>query len=637
MKTIHYLFILSVLLVISCKTETKIEKSLTVGNVSISPEKLQAGKTATINYLGNDSLTESIYYYMVENKPYPVDINFSEEKTASINIPDSATALAFQFKKVKGFDNNNKQGYLIPLHNSQGNIIPGSKASLANFSSSYQGSNQGIKADTDSLLAQLKTDMDKHPEIKNTWYSTYLSLKHKQDKTSGKKLIDQHIETIIKKQNATEDEYNEVIRLCYNIRNTALADSITKIAATKFPDSDLAKRQDAMVFFKEKDPEKQLKIFEESGHTFSKQYKDFALNTIVRQLAKKRDFNNFSKYASQISNKQSLAGVYNNLAWDLVQKDENLEFAEKISKQTIDIINAQEKVLESKPSYLTENQYKNSLRGNYIMYADTYAWILFKRGKVKEAIKYQDEITQELAIGKNDPQNLKQRLIEFLVADKQFAKAREKAELFIRNGDSNDKMIPFYKEAYINNNGSNDGFDSQLASLQKEAEAIVLNKYKTEMLNEEAPDFKLKNLEGKEVALADLKDKVVILDFWATWCGPCKASFPGMQTAVNKYKDNPNVVFLFIDTRERGTPEEILKNAQSFIEKNKYTFNVLLDIKTDADSNDFETVTNYEVGGIPTKIVIGTDGKVKFRSVGFGGNAEKLVNELDIMIQLAKA
>jgi len=116
------------------------------------------------------------------------------------------------------------------------------------------------------------------------------------------------------------------------------------------------------------------------------------------------------------------------------------------------------------------------------------------------------------------------------------------------------------------------------------------------------------------------------LDFWATWCGPCKASFPGMQNAVEKYQSDNEVVFLFLDTWESA--ENKTENAQKFIDSKSYTFNVLMD-----DNN--EIVAKYKVSGIPTKFVVDKNGAIRFKSTGFGGNNDELVNELSMMIDMA--
>ncbi|MBK8041896.1 MAG: TlpA family protein disulfide reductase [Haliscomenobacter sp.] len=98
-----------------------------------------------------------------------------------------------------------------------------------------------------------------------------------------------------------------------------------------------------------------------------------------------------------------------------------------------------------------------------------------------------------------------------------------------------------------------------------------------------------------------------------------------MQRAQNAHQDRGDVVFLFVDTWENGTER---KNAQAFIDKNKYTFNVLMD-------NDNEVVGKYKVEGIPTKFIIGRDGHIRFKSVGYSGNEDALVDEMSFMIELA--
>lgn len=143
-----------------------------------------------------------------------------------------------------------------------------------------------------------------------------------------------------------------------------------------------------------------------------------------------------------------------------------------------------------------------------------------------------------------------------------------------------------------------------------------------------APAFTLKDLDGKTVSLSDFKGKIVVLDFWATWCAPCKASFPAMKKVQERH---PEVKFLFIDTQEK--PEGAHERVKKYITANKYPFHVLMDQPSEENPKMFEVLLAYKVDGIPTKFVIDANGRQRFTSVGFTSDTE-LINEMEAMIQL---
>jgi thiol-disulfide isomerase/thioredoxin len=137
-----------------------------------------------------------------------------------------------------------------------------------------------------------------------------------------------------------------------------------------------------------------------------------------------------------------------------------------------------------------------------------------------------------------------------------------------------------------------------------------------------APDFELKTLDGKTVKLSELRGKTVIIDFWATWCGPCIMSFPGMKKAIEKYKDNKDVVFVFIDTFERVPETEWNGYVGKFVKNRGFEYlNPVLDIGN-------QTAMVYGVEGIPAKFCIDKEGKVKHKGSGYLGSADAVFNEM---------
>lgn len=133
-------------------------------------------------------------------------------------------------------------------------------------------------------------------------------------------------------------------------------------------------------------------------------------------------------------------------------------------------------------------------------------------------------------------------------------------------------------------------------------------------LNAAAPDFRLKDISGKEVTLSALKGKVVILDFWATWCVPCHENFPAVQKVVDHYKNDQNVVFLFIDTREKSP--DYVQLAKADMEKNHYNFHVLFD-EPGADGKQNKYYSTLGMAGIPTRFIIDANGVIRDKEVGY--------------------
>ncbi|UJF25972.1 peroxiredoxin [Planococcus sp. 107-1] len=121
-----------------------------------------------------------------------------------------------------------------------------------------------------------------------------------------------------------------------------------------------------------------------------------------------------------------------------------------------------------------------------------------------------------------------------------------------------------------------------------------------------SPDFELTTLEGEKVKLSDYQGKKVILNFWATWCPPCRAEMPHMQNYFEEHAAGNNVEILAVNltTEDRG-----IDKVQNFVKEYELTFPIPMDEKGDIG-------TLYQAVTIPTSYMIDTEGRVQNKVVG---------------------
>ena len=128
-----------------------------------------------------------------------------------------------------------------------------------------------------------------------------------------------------------------------------------------------------------------------------------------------------------------------------------------------------------------------------------------------------------------------------------------------------------------------------------------------------APEFTLSDLRGNPVSLSDFKGKVVMLNFWGTWCGPCRREIPDFVKLINKHKDS-GLEILGV-TLTSGSPE----NIQNFADQWNINYVLLTDInknETQVVTNLYGQATGQPINGIPTTFIIDKKGYIRQRYVG---------------------
>ncbi|GFP77418.1 TlpA family protein disulfide reductase [Clostridium fungisolvens] len=167
-------------------------------------------------------------------------------------------------------------------------------------------------------------------------------------------------------------------------------------------------------------------------------------------------------------------------------------------------------------------------------------------------------------------------------------------------------VMKYTKNKSIKTNASVDANNTKVTNQVNQSTAVNSSTSKSGIFKNtqdgKAIDFKLKTLDGKEISLSDFKGKRVFLNFWATWCPPCRQEMPELEKLYQESNDS-DLVILTINLGEDN------KTVRSFMDKNKYNFNVALDL-------DQSVAIKYNIVSIPTSILIDSEGNLVSKKIG---------------------
>jgi tetratricopeptide (TPR) repeat protein len=310
------------------------------------------------------------------------------------------------------------------------------------------------------------------------------------------------------------------------------------------------------------------------------------------------------------TNNPHITWVYTPTA--LADRKVHLADAERIARDSIDVL--RKKAESQRSMYKSQGEYERSLAWLTGMGHDALGWVLFAEGHPAEAEK---ELLAAYELYHTSRTNL-DHLGRFYLAQKDEAKAED---YFVKGlgvqALGTNPCETALRSLYEKRHGSLDGINDYFAKLAdadraRRKDAVLAQRLTTP---EPALPFNLKSLDGKRVSLDSLKGKIVVVNFWGTWCGWCVEELPEYQKLFEKYANDPAVAILTIDNDQN--PDDV----PPWMAQKKFTFPVLLD---DA------YVNKTGIRAFPTTWFLDPQGRKVFEKIGW---SEKLLEEFGWRIE----
>lgn len=597
---------------------------------SVQPDKPKIGDVVTLTYdpkaagavhTDTPDLYAVILFIHMDDAPTMLEQKMErsgDRWITSFTITDSsAVIVAVRYDSGEKIDDNNAHVQNVILYGKNGKPLEGAYGMLGSLhlSRNYYGFKFGI--DTLGATKALQQEFTYYPL---NWRAKIVSWRIALKNTNTEKMkkqIAKELSTVYTKHKKNQKAVRDLLPTFTMTDQSAMAEKIESEWIAKDPNGLIAEAKAQQEFMKEQDQTKRAErasAFLER-FTVQKGLEPMFLSALLRVKDYDGALSFIEKYPDVSPN------YYNSIGYALIKKGENIDKGIAITKKGLDriAIGDVRTTLDFLPQ--TRKSWKDNISYLKGMIGDTYGEGLMIVGRYPEAEAVLEE--SNVLMESDDPDN-NARLVECYVKNGKNDKAVSLSYAALVKGKGNPQLIELYKTAYTSVNGSPAGFDSVVTAAKSEMKKEMIAKLKKEKIDLPSVDFDLKSLDGSRVKLSDLKGKVVVLDFWATWCGPCLSSFPSLQKIYDRYKDNPDVKILAMNTWERVAPEKREQHVKDFMTKNNYTFPVVFDT---------DLVSQYGVEGIPTKFFIDKNGRISFKDVGFGG-AQEMEDKMELQFDM---
>jgi thiol-disulfide isomerase/thioredoxin len=626
------------------------------GKLTLDSRYPQAGKAIRLTYLlsGKDSqikdLSAALLYYSPDdiNNCVELDLSIRDQGNGSYKgafvLPKDAIAFALVFRAGNSTDTNQGKGYIYPAYGGD-RPVKGSGAGLALFHA--YGTMLGLTEQRDKAISLFQQSLSQYPAETLSFEHHYYRLLVLKNKDAAFPVLERRAMSLLQRSTPSLADYQLAMTLYQLCNNFHTADSVLLAGSKKYPGTDLAIQQWDKEFNQYDSIPNMLRIFTAFATEFNvddlsgkpAETYGFWSSFIAYRYLLRKDYAKAIYYTDGIRTPRLLP--YRITFLDMIA-------GAMLDNHTVDTLLADSLALAALQSlkagrdnpalhkFRNESSVDFSKRfeeGAAAPAMDLYARVLALKGSYEAALHSQEKV---MVILRWSNPVFNEHYIEYLVKCGQFKTALEKSKLIFATGNSNPRIRAFMQQAYVHENGSDSGLHQLMSDMEDPIKNRLRDSLAGQQLAIESLPLRLPDLQGRQISLDSLRGKVVVIDFWSTWCTPCKAALPTLQRAVDLYKNDTGVVFLFVDTWEVVPPETRLKLINAIIAAKNYSLPILLDQCNDLESRSYLVSSRYNIKGLPTKLVINTRGQIQFRNVGFDGNEDKLMNEIDEMIKMAR-